>query len=80
MPPQDPRAKVTVTLLINAVVEITDDGYLGTEATVKDHIERARTTVNRWSLFVKKGSTSEEHEALPARLTVEAVTVIPKEG
>jgi hypothetical protein len=73
----EPKAKVTVSLLITAVVEVTDEGYLGTQETVAKHIQKAQTEALGWQYLVKKGAL--EPEPIRAKVKVNSVTIVLSE-
>lgn len=68
------RATVTVQLTITTEVEIVDGGYLGTGATVAEHIKQAKDKVRHWQVLVKQGT----HDPKPqkATFTVDRVVIV----
>ena len=72
------KAKVTISLVVNAIVEVTDDGYLGIQETVAKHIAKAENEARAWQWFVQKGGL--EPEQIQARAKVNSVTIVPKEN
>lgn len=69
------RARVTVRVQITTDVEITDTGYLGTQASVEEHIDKARKDVSHWQVLIKQGGL----EPKPARASfvVQSVQIVP---
>lgn len=66
--------KVTVALAIRAVVEVSDEGYLGLKASVQEHIDKAVKDSKNWIFSVKQGSL----EPQPLRVSVEVLSVAIK--
>jgi hypothetical protein len=70
-------AKIIVQLDAHLTVEVVDDGYLGTNMSVDEHLKRARDQAEQWGYLVQKGSL----EPVRARASVKVVslTIVPKE-
>ena len=71
------KAKVTVSLVITAAIEVSDDGYLGTGETVAKHIQKAKDDSRSWTLLIKRGAL--EPEVVSAKFKVNSVTIVPEE-
>lgn len=70
----------TVSLEIKTSVDVTDNGYLGPQASVSDHMKAAIEEVGRWSWYVdKRKGTTEQYDSVGVRVEVLAVTIVPKE-
>jgi hypothetical protein len=69
--------KVTVALDIHAVVEVSDEGYLGLKASVQEHIDKAVKDAKGWRYFIQQGTL----EPQPIRVSVEvrSVAITPAE-
>lgn len=81
MPSVMPPPKVSVSLEIKTLVEITDNGYLGIEATVAEHMRNAEEQVSRWRWLVEKGAgTNPDPQPLGVRTRVIGVTILPQES
>lgn len=72
------RAKVRVSVAVETVLEFDDDGYLGTGASVEEHLKKARTDLGNCSFLVKRGAL--DAKVVPAKFKVLSVTIIPKES
>lgn len=70
------RGKVTVTLDVKLTVEVTDDGYLGLDATVQRHIHKAKTDAQGWKFLVQRGAT--QPKEVRAQVKVLAVSIVPE--
>jgi len=72
----DRPVRTTVSLQIQAVVDVTDAGYLGTGATVAEHIAWAEKDAKNWQWSVKKGSL--DPQPVLVKTTVVAVSIVPQ--
>jgi Ni,Fe-hydrogenase maturation factor len=71
------KAKVTVSLVITAAIDVSDDGYLGTGETVAKHIQKAKDDTRNWTLL-KRGAL--EPEMVSAKFKVNSVVIVPEES
>lgn len=71
------KAKVTISLEVKLIVEVTDDGYLGIGETVGKHLHKAKTDAQGWEYFVKRGALNPQ--PVRAQVKVLGVTIIPEE-
>lgn len=76
--PTPNKAKVSVSLTITTTIDIPDDGYLGTEASVAQHIQKVKNDVRNWTVYLQRGST--EPKVISAQFKVNSVTIIPEDA
>lgn len=77
---QPPPPKVNIAIEIKTLVEVSDNGYLGIEASVADHIRQAEEQVGRWRWLVEKGAgTTPDPQPIGVRTKVIGVTILPQE-
>lgn len=69
------KTKTTIVLEVDGFMNVTDEGYLGPEATVREHIDSARRNAENWRWFVKKGGT--EPEEIHLKVIVRQVLITP---
>lgn len=74
--PAPERARVTVSLDVKIAMDVSDDGYLGTGATVEEHIKKARDDASRWTFLVRQGSL--DPKPVRAKVDILAVSIVPK--
>ena len=65
-----------VSIKIEATIVVDNSGYLDTQASVADHMHRARSDLASWQFLVKQGGS--EPKPIQAVATVSHVTLIPK--
>lgn len=70
--------KATVNLEIKVEVPIADQGYLGSAASVDDHIKKAIEEVSRWRVGIKKNPVVPDYAPVEATLKVKSV-ILSKE-
>lgn len=71
------RVKTRATFSITTTLDFDDDGYLGAQATVEDHIKAAREKLSTCQFLIKQGATDPKPIG---RVKVEllALSLIPK--
>ena len=67
---------VRVALDIHTVVEVVDDGYLGYQASVQEHIDKAIKDAQGWQFSVKQGAATPR--VVHAAVTVRSVSIVPE--
>lgn len=70
------RATVTVTLEIDTTIDFSDSGYLGTKASIEEHVTAALDKLGNSTLWIKEGTGDSRH--VPFKYKVKAVTILPK--
>lgn len=70
------ETKVTVTLQVNIVVDVSNSGYLGTNETVEKHIQLAKQNAQAWQFLIKEGSL--DPKPVQAKVKVLGVSIIPE--
>lgn len=70
------RAKVVVDVTITTQIELSDDGYLGTGATVDEHLKKAQADVKSYQVLLKQGGL--DAQPVSASYVVTGVRLIPK--
>lgn len=73
-----PRARVIVQMTITTAVEVVDAGYLGTGATVAEHIKQAKESARSWQVFIKQGAGDPQMHR--AKMEVAHVTIIEEKS
>jgi hypothetical protein len=70
------QIRVVVKLNITTTVEITDTGYLGVDATIQEHVQKATEQVRSWGVYLKRGP--KEPERVHSEFRVDSIHIVPE--
>ena len=70
------RVKARVTFSVTTTMTFDDDGYLGSSASVEDHLKHARDLLHACRFFVQQGGT--EPKPVAVKMELLALSLIPK--
>lgn len=64
-------------MAVETTIQLADGGYLGTQATIAEHVKKAQDEIRACQLFIKQGGT--EPKQYPATFTLKSVSIVPRE-
>lgn len=67
------RARVTIHLAIETTLEVRDNGYLGTSASVDDHIKHAKEQAAKCKVLLQQ--VGDTPKSVPFKYAIQKVTI-----